>query len=442
MLFYCVLVLGAWGCGSSSSIQSPTSPAAVIGVTSWLVDVGGRYQLSAGDSVDPENASEADKNLSYQWTIVHSSSSVEFDDYCEDSGESDTVCSSDDDCSLGDCGTDDGWKLEDVSFVPDRPGPYTVRLTVTSTKAAGTEVTVLDTYPSLFVVDSLSRFGGTAGLAASQFSDADEFAEDASYGVTSPSSGNILLVVPDAGVVREFSVETGLVVASFGETGTFVSDPVALAFDSSGDLYVAQSDGAVKIFDGSSGLYLGDFGDVAGSSENVTAMAFSPDDASLVVVDGGSGEPLRYYDTDGTALGDLGTTSATVSQAADLAFLTSGSTTTLLIADAGGSGDLLTCDSDGTDCDSFGSGAAAALLASGGPSAVTVNPAASAATGAEILVADAVGRYVVGCSSDGTSCAVFGATSSLSSAYDDILFAPASVPTTTTTTTSTTTTTL
>jgi len=449
------------GCGSTSSVSSPTPPTAVIKVTSWLVDVGGRFELDAGDSTDPK-----DQELDFTWALVHPTSQAEFEDHCEDvpaeicthndddpcSDDPDTFCTSNADCATGTCLINSGTTSSECStgkclvgkgehspiatFIADVPGPYSIRLLAESTRANDVATTVLDTYPSLFVVGSLFAFGGTQGAAIGEFSDAASFAAGAVRGVSNPATGNILLAVPGAGLVREFDYRDGRVVGTFGETAAFNADPVALAFDASGRLFVADSDGSVQVYDGSTGLFIRTFGDVAAGTEGVVAMEFSPVTGNLLVVDGAAGEALREYDAAGNLVGTLRQTASAVGTAVDLAFADDGSDD-LLIAD--GDGDVIRCAADGTACASFGS--ASSVLQVGGPTAITVNPSDDAPS-AKVLVADSVLGAVVGCSSDGAACAVFGDTDSVSSSFSDILFAPPSVPTTTTTTVSTTSTTV
>ncbi|RMF25778.1 MAG: hypothetical protein D6760_00150 [Deltaproteobacteria bacterium] len=455
------LVAATGGCGSTGSVSSPTPPTAVIKVTSWLVDVGGRFQLDASDSTDPK-----DRELDFTWTIVHPTSQAEFEDHCEDvpaeicthndddpcSDDPNTFCTSNADCATGTCMINAGTTSSECStgkclvgkgnhssiatFIGDVPGPYSVRLLAESSRANDVATMVLDTYPSLFVVGSLFAFGGTQGAAIGEFADAASFAAGATRGVSNPATGNILLAVPGAGLVREFDYRDGSVVGTFGETAAFSSDPVALAFDASGRLFVADSDGRVQIYDGSTGLFIRTFGDVAAGGESVSAIAFSPVTGNLLVVDGAAGKAVREYDAAGNLVGPLGATGAAAGVAVDLAFADDG-TNDLLIAD--GDGDVIRCASDGTGCSSFGS--ASSVLQAGGPTAIEVNPS-DAAPSAKVLIADSVLGAVVGCSGDGATCGVFGETDSISSSFSDVLFAPPAVPTTTTTTVSTTSTTV
>ena len=449
------------GCGSTSSVSSPTPPTAVIKVTSWLVDVGGRFELDARDSTDPK-----DQALEFTWRLVHPTSEAEFEDHCEDmpaeicthndddpcSDDPNTFCTSNADCATGTCLINSGTTSSQCStgkclvgkgdhspiatFVADVPGPYSIRLLAESSRANDVATMVLDTYPSLFVVGSLFAFGGTQGAAIGEFADAASFAAGAVRGVSNPVTGNILLAVPGAGLVREFDYRDGSVVGTFGETGAFNSDPVALTFDASERLFVADSDGTVQVYDGSTGLFIRTFGDVTTGGQSVVAMEFSPVTGNLLVVDGGAGQALREYDAAGSLVGVLTETASAVGRAVDLAFADDGSDD-LLIAD--GDGDVIRCAAGGTACASFGS--ASSVLQAGGPTAISVNPSDDGPS-AKVLIADSVLSAVVGCSSDGASCAVFGDTDSISSSFSDILFAPPSVPTTTTTTVSTTSTTV
>jgi len=159
-------------------------------------------------------------------------------------------------------------------------------------------------------------------------------------------------------------------------------------------------------------------------------MAFSPLTGELFVVDGAAGAPLRVYNADGTFDRSLPDTAAATTRAIDLVFQ-GDPALALLIADFGGSR-IVSCDTDGEQCGNFGQ--TASLLAGTIPTAIAINPAPSMPTDAEVLITDAGGRRVMGCSADGTSCTEFGQTRGQSSSYVDLFFAPTTSPTTTTTT--------
>ncbi len=457
------------GCGSSGSNSNPTPPIAVITTDSYIVDVGAAYQLDASLSSDSSGLTVGDAGadaLIFSWTKIHPTSQSQFESHCEGAevlaetctSNDDTVCTnnpgtsceSDADCTAtgdscdltsgttspqcsdgGRCGVDAGSSAEVASFVADAPGSYTVRLLVEASRANDIAVTTLETYPSLYVVGSLFAFGGTKGGIIGEFADAADFAPGAVRGEANPVTGNLLLADPDFGLVREFALTDGSIIGEFGETSV-VDAPVALAFDANQWLHVAGASGDTFIFDAQTGLRVGTFGDVAGSGESVSAIAFAPN-GELLVVDGGPGQGVRRFSADGSALGILGDTASSVGRAVDLAFYNG----SLFIAD--GIGNLVRCDADGTNCGSFGT--ALAVLGGSGTTAVAINPAASASSAA-ILIADSSGAgQVVGCNASGSACNVFGDTAGLSSAYSDIFFAPSVVPTTTTTTTTSTTTT-
>ena len=435
-------------CGSTDSTTVPTPPTAKINATSWLVDVGGRWSLDASDSIDPRVTDQVDKNLAYGWTMVHSTSASDFDDYCSDEDVADTMCTSDDDCSEGSCGEGAGDTLESVSYSPDEEGPYTVRLTVSSGLAAGTKVMTLDTYPSLFVAGTLERFGGTAGGAVGALGSNSSFLTGAAHGLSNPafwlSGRNLLILVTDGagfGVVREFNYQTGAVVGTFGETASFISDPTAMAFDSSDDLYLADGDGTVAIFDGATGFYQSTYGDdISGpGDESPTAIAFDGSGNLLAVYGAGVGAVYSYDGSSSTAGAVLGDTAGALSGASDLAVVGS---TAILVLDPTASA-VVSCDGSGTSCSSF-SALAGALSGGDSLAAVAANPSAAAASSAAVLVLvdNVAGDGVVACNADGSTCAAFGSATALGTSAADIFFAPSELPTTKTTTTSTTTTTL
>lgn len=431
-------------CGSTGTTAIPASPTAVISITSWLVDVGDRWALDGSGSTDPRYTDQTEKDLTYAWTMVHSTSASDFDDYCEVDDISDQRCTDDDDCSSGSCGTGEGDTLETTSFSPDVEGPYKVRLTVSTGSAARTDIMTLDTYPSLFVAGTLARFGGTAGAAVGTLGSNSAFLSGAIDGQTNPATRNLLVLVSDgsgAGVLREFNYQSGAIVGSFGETPTFVPDPVAMAFDSSEDLYLAASDGEVDVFDGETGIYVSTYGDdISGpSGEAPAAIAFDSSGKLLAVYGSGTAGVYSYDGNSSTAAAVLGDTTSALSGASDLALI---GTTALLVVDPT-AGTVVGCDGSGASCSSF-SGLAATLSAGDTPARVVANPAAATVTSAAVLVLvdSAGGDYVVACDSAGSTCAAFGSASALGTSAADLFFAPPELPTTTTTTTSTTTTTL
>ena len=445
----------------------------------------------ARDSSDPEGSKN--EQLGYFWTALNETVQVTFDDHCEDEpeqicdensndlcsepytqpcatnddcavGDCDSAtdeckeqqnqyCSSNDDCDNGTCVLNSGTSSPDcaegicllgegrdgaiASFVATAPGPYDLRLLVEGSKSNNVGFAGAPDLSVDAVVGSLIGFGGTAGALIGASADADTFAANAVRGVGNPISGNILLADPVLGTVREFDFRTTDVVGTFGETDLMTA-PVALAFDAENNLYVANQDGTVSIFDGSSGLLEGSFGDVTAAGEEVTSLLFVPDSGNLLVVDGRPGQPLREYDGEtGALLGAYGNT-GTIGQATDATFL-GDLGDALLVAD--GTGDVIECDSDGTNCGAFGT--AGPLLAPGGPTAIQINPSAAYVPASAVLIADRVSSYVVACTIDGATCDVFGDTEGQDSEYLDLLFAPVVTPTPdTTTTTSTTTTTL
>ena len=487
-----VLTVLAASCGGTGGLSSPKFPNVVISFSNFLVDVGQRFQLDGSSSTDPNG-----RGLDFAWSFVNPDSQSSFDDRCL--AVPAEICSSNDDdpcsvsasifcannadcplgelclvntgttssdCSTGRCEIGLGSQREQASFLADVAGPYSTRLTADDGSASATTVTVLDTYPSLFLVGSLRAFGGTLGGDLGEFGDGPTFANGATAGASNPADGNLIVIVPtgSGGVVREFDLHTGRVLGTFGETASAVSDPQALAFDSNGDLYVADGDGTVSVFQGEGagkGLFLSVFGDVTGAGQNVAAMAFSPVNGDLLVVDGAAGQGIREYSAaDGSLIGVLGQTATAVAQAVDLAFLPSyvcrhdgatscnldadcealdptskcvaGAPATLLIADK--AGDVIACDTVGNGCASFGN--AAASLSAGGPTAVAVNPSGGA-TGAKVLISDAAVGAVVGCDADAMSCSAFGQTSGVASAFRDVFYAPPTTPTTTSTTSTT-----
>jgi len=479
-----LLAVSAGGCGGGGDRSNPPLPQVVIDALAEYVDVGQRFVLDASRSTDPNGEGD---DLQFQWRIIQGGDDTEFDDHCRDdfdvicetnndpcSNDATRVCNDDDDCTIpgdcvggvcaddpedecardtdctdfgicqinsgdsspdcatGICGVGEGDEGEKVTFVADVPGPFTVRVTAIGDRSNGTGTIVLNTFPSLYVVGSIFAFGGTEGALIGELEDAEEFAAEAIKGVSNPEDGSIVVIDEDLGVLRVFDLETGEIRGAFGETDTFVEDPAALTFrQTNGRLYVAESDGDTRIFDGSTGLLISDFGNVGDSPD---AMVFSPVSGDLLVVNGQPGSGVRVFGNGGNAKGVLGDTDTAVSQPVDLDFL-GDPPTDLLIADA--AGDVIRCDVDGTDCDSFGD--VGAMLAPGSPSAIAANPA-FAFTNNDVMIADPEGERVIACNSDGTSCGTFGETDEIDSEYRDIFFAPPVLPTTTTTNSTTTTT--
>lgn len=470
------------GCGSSGDEDNPKLPVVVIDVENLLVDVGGRFEVNGEDSSDPEGGKN--QKLEFFWTALNETVQVTFDDRCEDDleqvcdensddlcsepttrdcatdddcdvGACDTVkdeceqpqnqtCASNDDCDNGTCVLNSGTSSPDcaegicllqegreqpiASFVATAPGPYDLRLLVEGSRSNNVGLRTLETYPSMHLVGSLVAFGGTQGGLIGASADADSFAANAVRGVGNPVSGNILLADPVLGSVREFDFRTTNVVGTFGETDVLTA-PVALAFDSDDDLYVANQDGTVQIFDGASGLRRGTFGDVTLAGEEVTSLLFAPS-GNLLVVDGRAGQPLREYDVStGALLGPYGATGG-IGQAIDATFL-GDLGDALLVADA--TGNVIECGADGTNCGAFGT--AGSLLSPGGPTAIEINPSAGYVPESAVLIADRVSGYVVACTIDGSACDVFGETEGQDSEYLDLLFAPVVTPTPDTTTT-------
>jgi hypothetical protein len=483
------VVWGSGGCGSSGGESNPKLPVVVIDAEELLVDVGGRFYLSGEDSTDPEGGSSS--KLKYFWTALNNGLGVTFDDRCEEDldqicdensddicnepqpqtcatnadcakGNCDAqakqceefqnrICNSDEDCDTGVCRLNSGTSSPDcaegicelglgnqqpvASFVAALPGPYEVRLLVEGRKSNNIGLRTLQTYPSLYLLGSLIAFGGTEGGLLGESSDAGRFAANAVRGVSNPVTGNLLLADPVLGAVREFNYETGRVVDTFGETGV-LSAPVAMAFDASRDLYVANQDGTVAIFDGASGLFEITFGDVTSAGEEVTSLLFHPTTGNLLVVDGRAGQGLREYSiASGALVGVFGATAGAATQAVDAVFLPDANGGGLLIADA--AGDVKRCNRNGAACGSFGT--ISGLLAPGGPTAIDVNPSAGFVPASAVVVADRSSAYVVACTVDGAACEVFGATENLASDYLDVFFAPAETPTPDTTTTTSTT---
>lgn len=457
-----VAMLFAANCGGGSGQDNPPPPDAIIEAESDLVDVGQRFELNAEDSTDPNGNSD---ELTFTWRIVDGGNdATEFDDRCRN--DIDTICftNSDDtcnndpditcnedadcgavgtcnfnsgtespDCAEGICGINEGDELEKASFLANVAGPFSVRVTAVGSESNGTETRVFDTYPSLFLVDTIYEFGGTEGAFLGELDDAEEFAAEASEGTTIPATGNLLVIDENIGLLRVFDLRTGEVLGAFGESDRFVIDPVALTFNpENGRLFVAEASGRVLQFDGTTGLLVNVFAEVG---TGAVAMTFAPDSGHLLVVYGTSAEGVREFDEDGDDLGVLGDTAAAVTDPVDLAFLGDD----LLIADSAGR--VVVCGEDGEDCQAFSS-ELDDLLSSGSPSAIAVNPSQEF-TDRDVLVADPVNERVIACRSNGSDCETFGETDDdeIDSDYLDIFFSPGAAPTTTTTVSTTTTTT-
>jgi len=456
-------MLFAANCGSSGGSSNPPPPVVQVDASpDRIVDVGQRFFLDGSGTTDP-NGDEED--LEFIWRLTDGGiEGSDFDDHCRDdfdqicvsndddhcSNDLDRICKVDEDCegigqclfnsgttssecTTGICGIGEGNEGVEATLVANVAGPFTVRLTAIGSESNGTRTVVLDTYPSLFVTNSLFQFGGTEGGSLGAVADAPEFAADASEGVANPIDGNLVVIDESLRLVRQFDLRSGAVLGAFGESDRFVNDPAALAFNpENGRLYVAEAGGRVLMFDGTTGLLIALFAEVGADP---IAMRFSPVTGNLLVVYGTSGTGIRQFNADGTDLGVLGETATEADQAVDFDFLPEAQDHDLLIAD--NSGTVVRCDSDGTDCGNF-STAANDLLAAGSPSAIAVNPSAEFTT-ADVMIADPVGERVIACNANGNSCEVFGDTdNSFDSDYSDVFFAPAVTPTSTTTTTTTT----
>lgn len=446
-------------CGGGGNSQNPPPPVVVIDAESQFVDVGQRYFLDGSQTTDPDGDFE---DIQFQWRLIRGGLDTVFDDHCREdfdeicfsndddhcSTDTDIFCDDDDDCpglqtcllnsgttspdcTIGICGIGEGNDGVEATMLANVAGPFTVRLTAVGAQANGTKNKVLDTYPSLFVVGSLIEFGGTGGALVGEVADAAEFASGAIRGAGIPTSGNLLVIDGDLGLLREFDLHGGTITGPFGESDNFLVDPTALTFHPDNQrLYAAEAGGRVLIFDGTTGLLITSFGNVGA---NPVALRFSPVSGDLLVVDGQPGAGVKAFDTNGNAKGVLGDTDTAVSEAVDLDFLPESNR--LLIADR--TGKVVACDADGTDCGQFSAGADN-LLSAGSPSAIAINPSYDS-TSADVLIADPVGERVIACNLNGSGCGTFGETDEIDSEFSDVFFSPTSAPTTTTTSSTTTT---
>jgi hypothetical protein len=456
-------MLFAANCGGGGNQSNPPPPDVVIDAEADLVDVGQRFELDATASTDPNGPSE---DLTFAWRFIDGGDDdTKFDDHCRADFEEicftndddtcsnapDTFCNSDDDCpgigtcntnsgttspdcTTGICGIDEGDELDMATFIANVAGPFTIRVTGVGAESNGTETRVFDTFPSLFLIDTIWQFGGTEGALLGEFEEASEFAEDASEGASNPIDGNLVVIDDDIGILRVFDLRSGEALGAFGESDRFVDDPVAIAFHPDNDrLFVAEAGGRVLQFDSTTGLLVNVFTDVG---PGAVSMKFSPETGHLLVVYGDAGSGVREFDEDGTSLGVLGETDTAVGEPVDLEFLGDD----LLIAD--NTGRVVLCNEDGEDCQAF-SGDLDDMLSTGSPSSIAVNPSAEF-TDNDVLVADPVNDRVIACRSNGTGCATFGETDDdeVESDYLDIVFSPGAAPTTTTSSSTTTTTTL
>jgi hypothetical protein len=454
-------MLFAAHCGGGGGQSNPPLPNVVIEAESDLVDVGQRFELDASDSTDPNGDAE---DLTFTWRIVDGGNEeTDFDDHCRDdfdeicftntddkcSNDTTRTCNEDDDCldlgtcnlnsgtsspdcTTGICGLEEGDELPQATFIANVAGPFTIRASAAGAESNGTETRVFDTFPSLFLLDTIYEFGGTEGALVGELADADEFATQASEGVSNPLNGNLVVIDENLGLLRVFDLRSGEALGAFGESDRFVNVPVALAFNTdSNRLFVAEAGGRVLEFDAETGLLISEFTNIGAGA---VAMKFSPETGHLLVVYGNAGSGVREFDEDGDDLGVLGDTGTAVTEPVDLDFLDED----LLIADI--TGRVVRCDEDGEDCGAF-SNDLDDLLSTGSPSAIAVNPS-SEFTDNDVLVADPVNDRVIACRANGSDCEVFGETEDLDSQYLDIFFSPAAPPTTTTSTSTTTTTTL
>jgi DNA-binding beta-propeller fold protein YncE len=456
-------MLFAANCGGSSGQSNPPPPIVVMDADDDLVDVGQRFFLDATGSTDPNGNSE---DLEFLWRITAGGNDdTKFDDHCRE--DFDEICTENDDdhcsndterfchedsdclnlgtcdlnsgttssqCTTGLCGLEEGDELDHATFVANVAGPFEVRVTAIGNDSNGTATRTFDTFPSLYLIDTIYQFGGTEGAFLGEAPDADEFANDASEGASDPANGNLVVIDDELELVRVFDLKTGEVVGPFGESDRVVKKPVALAFHPDNDrLFIAEAAGRVLQFDDATGLLINVFTDIG---PGAVAMKFNPETGSLLVVYGNTGTGVREFDEDGNALGVLGETDTAVTNAVDIDFLGDD----LLIADS--TGRVVRCGNDGNDCVPFSS-ELDDLLAAGSPTAIAVNPSQEF-TNNDVMVADPVAKRVITCRSNGTDCATFGDTDDgeIDSSYRDVFFSPGAAPTTTTSTTSTTTTTL
>lgn len=441
----------AAACGGGSS-SNPDLPNAVVDAVAQFVDVGERFELNAFESSEVN-----DRELTFTWRIVGTPIDLEFDDHCDEdpeqiclfndddtcSGIPDLSCTANADCGVGGscninsgtsspqcetgiCLVDFGNEGEEASFLASIPGPFEVRLTAQSEVATDITAIILDTYPSLYIVGSLVQLGGTGGGLIGEVADAMTFTPDASAGVANPTTGNLLILDSELGVIREFDFDTNNLVDEFGDVDRFSVDPVAMAFNASNELHVIEGDGDVNVYSGSAGLLVRKLQNIG---SGVVAAEFLPSNGYLLVARGEAG--IRAYNADGSSRGILGTTDDAVEEAVDIAI----NDADLLIADA--AGDVIRCNTSGNDCGSFGE--LDGFLDDGSPGAIVVNPSADYEPDVTILVADPVGSRVIACDQDGLNCSTFGDSEDLDSDYLDLVFAPSDAPTTTTTSTTSTT---
>lgn len=456
-------MLFAANCGSGGGNSNPPLPVVKIAVTpGQVIDVGSRYYLDGSGTTDP-NGDEAD--LEFIWRITSGGvETTDFDDHCREdfdeicvsndddhcSNDLERICKADSDCeglgqclfnsgtsssecTVGICGIGEGEEGAKATFVAKVAGPYSVRLTADGTESTGTKTIVVNTYPSLFVTDSLLQFGGTEGAFLGAVEDAPTYVPTAIQGAFDPLNEDLLAIDGDLRLIRAFDLRTGKIVGTFGETDRFLNVPTAMAFNpEDGRLYVAEAGGRVVMFDGSSGLLVAVFVNVGPLP---IAIAFSPVNGDLLVAYQNE-TGIRHFNSDGTDLGLLGETATATVDPSDFAFMGENEGHDILIADL--TGKVVRCDSDGTDCGTFSS-QADDLLEAGSPTSVAVNPSADF-TAADVMLADPVGERVISCNSNGNNCGTFGDTGdSYGSGYTDVFFAPAVTPTTTTTSTTSTT---
>ncbi len=339
-----------------------------------------------------------------------------------------------DQCTTGICGIGEGDEGAVATFVADVAGPYSVRLTAIGSDSNGAKTLLLQTYPSLYVTGTILQFGGTEGAFLGRVADADDFAQNAFQGTTDPTTGDLVVIDGEIDVVRTFDLRTGEVLETFGETDRFVDVPTAITFNKvNGRLYVGDLVGKVQMFDGQSGLLVSNFANVGPAP---IAIRFTPDSQELYVVSGISGTGIRHFSSTGADLGVLGETDTALDEPVDFDFLPEDEDYDLVIADR--TGKVVRCDIDGDNCRQF-SAEADDLLAPGSPSGIAVSPSARY-TDNDVMIADPVGKRVIACDSEGSDCSTFGETDDEDSDFSDVFFAPFETPTTTTTTSTTTTT--
>ncbi len=154
---------------------------------------------------------------------------------------------------------------------------------------------------NLFVADiakNITQYDGQTGLQVGS-----PFHNNFSYtaGLAASLSGNVFGAEFSQAVVLQLDGVSGAFVGNFAVTG--LAQPLALAFASSGNLFVTNGDGNITEFEGSTGNFVGVFANTGSANNRGVAFASS---GNLYVTDLGSQTVSQYNGTTGAFVGSFG----------------------------------------------------------------------------------------------------------------------------------------